>query len=241
MKKLNEQNKPFLACERLGTFILLIFAGGVFGAFSYIERGGVFCSAQTLNLLLAGVNVGKGNFFGALYYLLPIAAYFVGIILSEILPKPLRRMKLLRWDTLLVGIEIAAVAVLAIIPDSAPYQISHVILNVVTAMQYNTFRQAEGEVMSTTFCTFHMRQTGEAFVRWTRGSKSKNWKRIALSHLVMIISFAAGGGVFAALCTLVGGRAILVSLIPLVCVFVYLVCSDLGKEKESFDRVPRGH
>ncbi len=241
MNGTKEQKPTFLACERLGVFLLLIFAGGVFGAFSYIERGGVFCNAQTLNLLLTGVSVGKGDFFGALYYLLPIGSYFVGIILSELLPKPIRRLKLFRWDTLLVGIETVAVVVLALIPDSAPYQISHVILNIITAMQYNTFRQAEGEVMSTTFCTLHMRQTGEALVRWTRGSKSKDWRRKALSHLAMLLSFAAGGCACGALCTILGGRAILVAILPLVCVLVYLVCSDLGVEKESFERVPRGH
>lgn len=241
MKEKKEQKPTFLACERLGVFLLLIFAGGAFGAFSYIERGGVFCNAQTLNLLLTGVSVGKGDFFGALYYLLPIGSYFVGIFLSELLPKPVRRLKVLRWDTLLVGIEIVAVVALSLIPDSAPYQISHVILNVITAMQYNTFRQAEGEVMSTTFCTLHMRQTGEALARWVRGSKSKDWKKKALSHLAMLFSFAAGGCACGALCSLLGGRAILVSLVPLVCVLVYLVCSDLGVEKGKLDRVPRGH
>ena len=241
MKTANEKKNAFLACERLGVFLAMIFVGGALGAFSYIERGGVFCNAQTLNLLLVGVNVGKGELLGALYYVVPIAAYFVGIILSELLPKPVRRMKLIRWDTLLVGIEMVAVVALALIPDSVPYQVSHVILNVITAMQYNTFRQAEGEVMSTTFCTFHMRQTGEAMARWARGSKSKDWKWKTLSHLAMLASFAAGGVAFGALCTYFGGRAILVTLVPLVCVFVYLLVADLTVEKGKLDIVPKGH
>ena len=87
----------------------------------------------------------------ALYYLIPISAYIGGAFLSEILPTPVKRHLPMRWETMLIAIEIAAVLFLGLLPESAPVQISQVTINFIASMQYNTFRQSEGVSMATTF------------------------------------------------------------------------------------------
>ena len=46
------------------------------------------------------------------------------------------------------------------LPLSVPVQIVQVLINFICSMQYNTFRQAEGIPMATTFVTNHIRQIG---------------------------------------------------------------------------------
>ena len=49
-----------LECERSWIYLTLMCVGGYFGAFTYVLRGGVFCNAQTGNILLFGMALGEG-------------------------------------------------------------------------------------------------------------------------------------------------------------------------------------
>ena len=152
-----EEKEIYLECEKKWVYQVLIFVAGYYGAFTYCVRGGVFCNAQTANLVLFAMAVGKARWSDAVYYLIPMAAYVLGAIVSEILPKPVKNTSKIRWDTLLILVEIVVVCVLGFIPESAPYQISQIAVNFICSMQYNTFRQAQGVPMATTFCTNHVR------------------------------------------------------------------------------------
>ena len=64
---------------------VLALSGGFMDAYSYLCRGEVFANAQTGNLLLLGVSLASGQWATALHYVCPIAAFVVGIALSDIL------------------------------------------------------------------------------------------------------------------------------------------------------------
>lgn len=162
------QYNGFLECEKRWVFRLLMFAGGIYGGYALTVRGGVFANAQTANLALFAVNLGTGNWQKAVYYLIPMSSYLTGIIISELMPKSVRRLGLMRWDTLLMLGEILVVVALGLIPATAPYQISQIIISFVCAMRYNTFRQAEGIPMATIFCSDHLRQLGSSLTKWLR-------------------------------------------------------------------------
>ena len=81
-----QQNRDYLACEKLSTFQILMFAGGFFGAFTYSIRGGVFCNAQTANFVLSAIALGNGQWGRFFYYLIPMSAYFLGAFISESVP-----------------------------------------------------------------------------------------------------------------------------------------------------------
>lgn len=78
-----------------------------------------------------------------------------------------------RWDTLLIAIEMFVVVVLGFLPESAPVQISQVAINFIASMQYNTFRQAQGVAVATTFATNHIRQIGIGLAKEVKHLKSK--------------------------------------------------------------------
>lgn len=162
------EDEYYLECEKKWVFLTLMGVAGFYGAFTYSIRGGVFCNAQTANFVLFAMALGNMDWRGALYYVIPMSAYLLGAIVSEAVPRPVKRTGILRWDTLLILIEMLAVIMLGLLPEEAPYQISQVTINFICSMQYNTFRQAQGVPMATTFCTNHLRQTGIAIVKSIR-------------------------------------------------------------------------
>lgn len=236
-----ENNKSYLECEKKWIFSVLIFVAGYYGAFTYSIRGGIFCNAQTANFVLFAMAIGSGEWKKALYYLIPMCAYLLGAVISEALPKPMKKLKLIRWDTFLILFEMAVVLFLGFLPERAPYQISQIAINFICSMQYNTFRQAQGVSMATTFCTNHVRQIGVFMVKaFSKNKEERNIGRI-FHHLSMLVFFVLGGIISTALCKLMLGKAIWVALIPLFVVFADLLYADLKKEKGQMYKKPRGH
>lgn len=235
-----EIERKYLECERMGIFLILMAGGGFMGSFTYILKGGVFCNAQTSNILLFGMALGTMQWKKAAYLLLPISAYFLGSLVSEILPVYVRKRELLRWDTLLVGIEILVLVILGFLPESVPMQVFQVSINFICSMQYNTFRQAQGIPMATTFCTNHLRQTAIHVAKWIRKGDASYLKR-SQRHLEMLGAFVAGGAVGAIMCNYFRGRAIWGAAALLAFAFFDLLRADLGREKGKLYQVPSGH
>lgn len=234
------QKQDYLECERSRVFCLLMISSGLLGAFTYSIRGNVFCNAQTGNLLLLGMSLGKGEWKQAAYLLIPMMAYCLGAAVSEVLPVSVKKAELLRWDTILIGFEIIVTLLLGFVPESAPYQISQVAINFICSMQYNTFRQAEGVPMATTFCTNHVRQVGIALVKWMRKEDKSFLKRCA-RHGEMLFMFIIGAAAGTVLCRYFLGKAIWGASLLLLIVFIDLLHADLTKEKGMLERVPHGH
>ncbi len=233
----------FLTCERRWVFHVLIIAAGIFGAYTYSVRGNVFCNAQTGNVVLMGLALGRGQWGSAVYYLIPISAYVLGAFVSELLPNPVKRNLSIRWDTLLIGIEILAVVGLGFIPLTVPVQVSQVIINFIASMQYNTFRQAEGVPMATTFATNHIRQIGVGLAKLVlhrRGVDSGDLVKL-VQHAQMLLCFIIGVVAETVLCGFYSERAIWLALIPLAVILAVFLRADLVIEKDLMERKPGGH
>ena len=235
--------KSYLVCEQKMVYTLLMASAGMMGAYTYILRGGVFCNAQTANVLVMAMAFGKGDWAGGLYYLIPFSAYLLGAFVSEILPSPVKRLGFLRWDTYLVLFETAVLFLLGFVPLSVPHQIVQVAVNFLASMQYNTFRQAEGIPMATTFCTNHIRQVGVGLAHEAKslytGHQSDHKKLFA--HSEILVSFLFGTTIGTVFCRLLLGKAIWITLLPLGFIFAALMHADLTTEKELKEKKPAGH
>lgn len=238
---MDKDKHEYLECEKRWVFAVLIFIAGFYGAFTYSIRGGVFCNAQTANFVLFAMEIGKQNFSKAFYYLIPMAAYLLGAVFSEALPSPIKKMRAVRWDTLLIAFEMFAVISLGFIPESAPFQISQVIVNFICSMQYNTFRQAQGIPSATTFCTNHVRQIGVWIVKAFKNRNDKTYRNMLSHHIVMIACFIGGGIISTMLCIKFQGKAIWFALIPLSILLFDFLYADLKKERPYFEAKPHGH
>ncbi len=235
------EDKKYLECEKFWVFLLLIYVAGFYGAYTLVARGQVFCNGQTGNIALFGVALGQGDWERALYYTVPMSGYLLGSMVSEIMPRHVRQLHI-RWDTLLIGIEILAVVVMGFIPATAPHQICQIIINFISAMQYNTFRQAEGVGMATTFCTNHIRMFGTNLVRalFHRERYPDSAKK-ALGHGVMMLGFILGALTGSLLCGLFSVHAVFFTLIPLAVLLADLLRADLTVEKDLLEVPPSGH
>lgn len=243
MESKTEGKVSFLTCEKNWLYDILILIGGFFGAYTYILRGNIFCNAQTGNVVLMGIAFGSGDIREGVYYLVPISAYLAGAFFSELLPNPVKKRMAIRWDTLLILIEMVVVLVLGFVPETAPVQISQVAINFIASMQYNTFRQAEGIPVATTFATNHIRQIGVGLAKELqhRYSEQKTHRKKLNRHFKMLSFFAAGAVTGTVCCHLFSGRAIWITLLPFTFLAVQLLYADLVTEREQLIRKPSGH
>lgn len=235
------ERKEYLECEKRWVFALLIFVAGFYGGYTMLLRGGVFCNAQTGNMVLMGIAFGQRNWLKGFYYLFPIGIYLLGVMISEVIPKSVRKLGI-RWDTLLILLEIIGVTIVGFIPLDAPHQISQFIIMLLCGMQFNTFRQAEGIGMATTFCTNHLRMFGVALAKALfQRRKFPQAGEKACAHAIMIGCFVAGALIAAVLCGICGKYTVLLALAPLVILFADLFHADRTKEKQLLDVTPKGH
>ena len=240
---MDSKNRTYLECERQWVFALLIFVGGFYGSYTYLLRGGVFCNAQTANFVLFAIELGNFRWARAAYYLIPMTAYMMGAFVSEAISLKMTRVKFLRWETILVGIEILFIAALGFVPDSAPFQISQVAINFICSMQYNTFRQAEGTPMATTVATNHIRQIGIGLAKELRHRKEmdKPHREKLRKHALMLFYFLTGATVGTVFCHLLLGRAIWLTLFPFAVLLTSLARADIWDGKEMLEQKPAGH
>mgnify|MGYP002448321877 CR=1 FL=1 len=87
-----EKKTFYLTCERTWVYDTLIFAAGILGSYTYMLCGGIFCNAQTGNIVLLGIALGTRSWTSALYYVIPISAYALGAFISELIPDDVKHL-----------------------------------------------------------------------------------------------------------------------------------------------------
>lgn len=217
--------------ERQWVYRLLMLVAGFYGGYAMLVRGGAFSNAQTGNIVVLAIALGSGNIWKALYYVIPFAAYLLGTVISELLLNRDRRLGKMRWGTSLILIQLLMVALMGFIPAAAPHQICQIIINVICAMQFNTFRQAEGIPITTTFCTNNVRLMGVYMAGLFRKDNDKKEQRSKLLfYTEMVAYFALGVLISTVACRAVSTYAIWLLLIPLSVLFVSFLHADLEDE-----------
>ena len=226
----NCNQEYYLRCERNSVFLLLMAVSGMMGAYTFILRGGAFCNAQTANIVIMSIAFGEGRWKDGFYFFIPFGAYLAGTFLSEVLPSVVKRYSLVRWDTLLIAVESFVLFFVGFVPLTVPHQIIQIIINFIAAMQFNTFRQAEGIPMATTFCTNHVRQLGVAAAKIVRKHDAVAAHRGKL-HLLMLLSFLGGGVLLSFSVQFLQEKSIWLAIVPLLMILVNLIYADLVSDK----------
>ena len=192
--------------------------------------------------MLLGIALGTRSWTSALYYVIPISAYALGAFISELIPDDVKHRFHIRWETILVAVEIVFVAVLGALPASTPVQVFQVSINFIASMQYNTFRNSEGVPMATTFATNHVRQLGIGLAKELhRRHGDTSHRRVLKRHFSMVLFFLAGKVLGAVACIFLGRRAVWVAALPYAIVFAAFLHADLTSEKEWLEHDPAGH
>ena len=137
-------------------------------------------------------------------------------------------------------ISIIIAYIIGFIPLTITDKVVQVAINFICSMQYNTFRQAQGIPMSTTFCTNHLRQIGISIAKYLRKGDKSLLKK-GKTHTLMLSSFIMGAIILAAACNILKEKAIWIAMIPLFINLCILVYADLIQERHLLERTPLGH
>lgn len=185
----------------------LAFVGGFLEVYTYTLKGGVFCNAQTGNMVFIGVNLVNGNFFKALYFLMPLIAYCLGILLTLVLPKAMGSGVRFRRETLILCIEIIVLFLIGFETKHTPRALATVPIAFICALQYNAFNDSNGVKLATVFCTNNWRQF---VILMYNGLKSNNKQKVrkSLYFLSAILMFFGGIIIGAVACRHIGEKAI---------------------------------
>lgn len=176
------------------TFLLgsiLAMAGGFLDAYTYLARGHVFANAQTGNIVLLGMNLAEGNFIEASYYLIPIMAFVVGIIITEAVKKKYKERTNVHWRQIVIAIEIMVLMSVALIPAGKWNMIANVLVSLVCSMQVQSFRKINGNVATTTMCTGNLRSGTEHMIRYSQ-TKERTLLNRGMQYYGIIIFFILG-------------------------------------------------
>ncbi len=196
---------------------------GFLEAYTYILKGGVFANAQTGNMALLALAIAEADAMRALFCIIPMLAYIIGIWLTLSMPK--RMKKGVRWESLFVLMEILVFAFIGFLPSNAPYAISTIAVSFVCAIQYNTFTKAHGIPMATTFCTNNLRQAVINFYHALHKTDDDASRRawFFVRHLLCFIGGGVAGGF---LCRYFAEFAIWVNAVFLVPTAIVMIASD---------------
>lgn len=206
--------------EALPLGLLLALTGGILDAYTYLNRGAVFATAETGNLVLLGVNLAMGHWLKVIYYLLPISSYAAGLLVTLAFHR--RSDKLFfHWRQFVVLTECLVVLLATIIPQGDLDPLVNCMIAFISAMQVQTFRKFRGCACATTMCTGNLRSGVEALYFHLADKESGSLDR-AKVYFGLIASFVTGAVISSLLAPLFAGRAILVAILPLAASFLLM-------------------
>lgn len=207
--------------ETLAIGLCLAFVGGFLDAYTYFLHGGVFANAQTGNLVLLGIDLAQKNFRGALYYLIPVGAFFAGVLLTELLKSRFTATAFVGWQHIVLLVEILLLCMVGFLPEQIPDAIANVAISFICSLQVNSFRTTRGLPYASTMCTGNLRSAAEQCYRFLCGDRPAG--RNMARYLVIILAFCAGAAFGAFLSRRAGSLSILLCSVLLGSVFLAIL------------------
>lgn len=170
-------------------FILAI-VGGFLDAYTYLCRGQVFANAQTGNMVLFGMRIMEGHMREALYYALPIFAFFLGILIAEIIKHHFFEHPRIHWRQMILIIEFITILGVAFLPKEYN-MICNIMISFVCSLQVESFRKFNGHPYASTMCTGNLRSATEHFYLYFQTHDKKTLSK-SLQYFIVIFFFIIG-------------------------------------------------
>jgi len=211
---------------------LLAIIGGFLDAYTYISRDSVFANAQTGNIVLLGVNISNGNIKEASFYLLPIIAFFIGIIAAEMIKKRHKYNESIHWRQIVILMEIITLLVVGFIPKGEYDMLSNILISFVCSLQVESFRKVNGNAYATTMCTGNLRSATEHLYNYKQ-TKNKKLLKNSLQYYGIILFFIIGAVIGSIITNIFMTKAVLFTLIGLGIVFMLMY---IEAEEETLER-----
>lgn len=189
MKKTRDQNWQMSDTYRIG--VLLALAGGFLDAYTFLCRGYAFANAQTGNIVLMGIQAARGEWAGVFFYLVPLVAFFAGILVAEMIRKRYKMSQSIHWRQLVVVLEICILAVAAWIPQGNWNMAANAMISFVCALQIESFRKINGNAFVTTLCTSNLRSATELLYQGVQ-KKDRGLLTRSIQYFGILLCFVMG-------------------------------------------------
>ena len=213
--------KRYQTSETLPVGLLLALAGGFLDAYSYLNRGQVFATAETGNLVLLGINFSMGNWSQALHYLLPVLAYTAGVLVTELLRRRLgEEGGWLHWRQYLLLMECVVIGAVAVIPPSQDTR-AHSIFSFASAGHVAYFRKLNGCGCATTMCTGNLRSGTEHLFFWLSHREHDALAKMGV-YYGLILTFVVGAVASGLLSRWLYSQTALIAILPLLIAFILM-------------------
>ncbi|MCY9806067.1 YoaK family protein [Lentilactobacillus senioris] len=205
--------------------ILTMVAGSI-DAYTFILHGEVFAGLQTGNLILLGLNLGRGQFAVSLRYALSLLAFFVGTIFIRILQrshwfsgadKRRRQMILLYEFSLLV--------LIAVFGEYLPNLLATSILSMAAAAELQEFRKLAGGPFTPLMMTGNLRTLAESSFDAVAYHETAAKNKLKTTALIMV-TFALGASIMALLIPITGTWTILFPAFLLLVAWLLITTKD---------------
>lgn len=229
MTKTNQQS----ITESVKFGIILATVGGFLDAYTFITRGGVFANAQTGNIVMLSMKLASGKFSYAFMYLLPILAFINGVIIVEYIKKCSIRFAELKWQYIILTIEIVILIIVGFIPKRVPDMYVNIIISFVASMQTSSFRKLVDSPYATTMSTGNLRSATQ-FIYTAFSEKNDKAMIKAKRYITIIIAFCIGGFIGAIATKIIGIKSVWISAMILLAGFVLLCIGDAQKQDEVY-------
>lgn len=219
---------------------LLALVGGFLDAYTYICRGEVFSNAQTGNVVLVGLALGEKDFNSALYHALPIFAFILGVIITEMIKRRVKyKATYIHWRQVVIGSEIIILFIIAFIPRGNHDGIVNICISLICAMQVEAFRKVNGTTLSTTMCTGNLR-TGTEKLYKAVIEGNKELVQVGLQAYGIDLFFIVGAAIGGILTKIYMEKSILAASAILIVVFISMfkkIEKYILKELEEEDEI----
>lgn len=208
---------PIKTSESIHLGVLLAIVGGFLDAYTFICRGGVFANAQTGNIVLIGVEATKGNLLKAFMAFLPILAFIIGIVVTDIIKDFSFPSSTFVTDAerIILIIEIIVLFIIGFIPTTVSHAFVTIPISFVSSVQIASFGKLVDSPYSTTMCTGNLRSaTQAAYMAFVKKDSKSAIK--AFRYVIVIFSFIFGACFSGILTSLFGVKSIWFAVVLLI-------------------------
>ncbi len=208
--------------ETIWVAVTLSFAGGFMDACGYLLRDQVFAFAQTGNMILMSIRLARLDFLGAGYYLCSLAAFFLGIMATELIKRYVFRFEKVACEHFVLTVEILLFLVIGFVPLSVPAITVNLTVSFISAMQIDCFKRLEGMAYASTMCTGNFRSgTENLFRRLIYGDRAAGRK--SARYFLVIAGFCFGAVMGAVLCPILSQHTVWVCAGVLALLLIHII------------------
>lgn len=222
-----EHHKKVQTSETFINSAFLAVSGGLQDAYTYFTRDEVFSNAQTGNVVLMSEQFMDGEWMAGLHYLVPLTAFFLGVLLAERIQDRFRYAKRLHWRQGILLVEIILLFAVGFLPKSMNV-FATTLVSFACALQVQTFRKVEGYSYASTMCIGNLRSGTAALSAYMREKKPRLLSQ-AMCYYSIILFFALGAGVGGRLSRIYGFKVIWISCLLLFMSFLLMFIEEIDE------------